>query len=257
MIQKPTQDSTLLQPIRAARIYSEIVDRVLSLVKEGRIGVGDRLPSERQLAQQLNVSRSALREAMTALEVLGVVEIRPGVGIFIGSNASTEDDGTVVKQVSELITEVGPLEILEIRGLFEPGVARLAAVRRSDDDLAAMDASIQQMESELAQGREGWDPDWGFHRAVAAASRNPIAALVLDTLGQRMQSRFWKLMRAHNFESLDRGQRYARDHRAILEAIRQGSGDAAFRAMHAHVRMIQADLESDQTLLQVNLSDSG
>src|SRR5580658_9533540 len=69
-----------IQPVRQSRIYTEIVDQVLRLIKSGNVEVGDRLPSERQLAQQLSVSRSALREAMTALEVLGVVEIKPGVG---------------------------------------------------------------------------------------------------------------------------------------------------------------------------------
>jgi DNA-binding FadR family transcriptional regulator len=72
-----------------------------------------------------------------------------------------------------------------------------------------------------------------------------------------MQHRLWKLMRAHNFESKDVGQRYVRDHRAILEAVRQGSGNAAFRAMHSHIRMIQVDLEADQTLLQVSIVEGG
>ena len=194
---------------------------------------------------------------MTALEVLGVVAIRPGVGIFIGPNGGQDSDGKVIEQVSELITEEGPLEILEIRGLFEPGLARLAAARRSDDELAAMDAAVRQMDEELAQGRDGWEPDWRFHKIIAAATRNPFGELILETLGQRMQSGLWKLMRTHNFESPNRGQRYARDHRAILEAIRQGAGDAAFRTMHAHIRAIQADLESDQTLRQVKIVEGG
>jgi GntR family transcriptional repressor for pyruvate dehydrogenase complex len=245
-----------IQPVRQSRIYTEIVDQVLGLIKSGNVGVGDRLPSERQLAQQLNVSRSALREAMTALEVLGIVEIKPGVGIFIGPDQRPADDATVVEQVSDLLTEVGPIAILEARALFEPGVAKLAATRRTEFDLAAMDDTVRQMESELQRGNEGWEPDWGFHKALSAATRNPFAELVLDTLGQRMQNQLWRRMRAHNFELLHRGQRYAQDHRTILEAVRQGDGDAAFRAMHTHIRTIQADLEADHTLLQVNIAET-
>lgn len=256
LAQKLSKDSPPIQPVRHTRIYSEIVDQVLALIRSGNVGVGDRLPSERQLAQQLDVSRSALREAMTALEVLGVVEIRPGVGIFIGSNPRDEDEETVADQVSDLIAEVGPLEILEIRSLFEPGMARLAASRRNDADLAAMETMVTAMESDLQNGRDAWEPDWGFHKALAASTRNPFAELVLETLGQRMQNRFWLLMRAHNLESHHRGQRYASDHRSILDAVRQRDGDAAFRAMHAHIRGIQADLEADQTLLQVNLAEA-
>ncbi len=133
MAQKQPHDTALVQPVRQTRIYTEIVDQILTLIKNGNVGDGDRLPSERQLSQRLNVSRSALREAMTALEVLGVIEIRPGVGIFIGPNQRPEDD-SVVEKVSDLITEVGSLEVLEVRALFEPGVARLAATRRTESD---------------------------------------------------------------------------------------------------------------------------
>lgn len=75
--QEQLEDRVRLQPIRAAATYTEIVEQVLAMIEGGKIGVGDRLPSERQLAQRLNVSRSALREAMTALEVFGIVEINP------------------------------------------------------------------------------------------------------------------------------------------------------------------------------------
>lgn len=255
MAQQQSSNASLIQPVRHTRIYSEIVDRILSLIRNRNVGVGDRLPSERQLAQQFNVSRSALREAMTALEVLGVIEIRPGVGIFIGPN-QRPDDGSVVAQVSDLISEDGPLEILEARAMFEPSVARVAAARRTDVDLSTMDGMIREMEGDLSSGREGWEPDWGFHKALAAATHNPFVELVLDTLGQRMQNRLWKLMRAHNLAAQDRGQRYAKDHRAIFEAVRQRDGDAAFRAMHAHIRMIQADLEADQTLLRLQNAET-
>jgi GntR family transcriptional repressor for pyruvate dehydrogenase complex len=239
-----------LQPIRRTRIYAEVVDRILTLVKRGHLGAGDKLPSERHLAQQLNVSRSTLREAMTALEVLGIVEIRAGVGIFIGPNGAVASNSGVMDQVTQLIERVGPLEILEVRALFEPGMARLAAQRRTNDDLLAMENAVRQMEEELRQGRDAWQPDWGFHRAIAAATQNPLVEMVLDNLGQRMENPLWKLMRARNFEVDDHGKRYAQDHRVILEVSAQGSGNSAFRAMHAHIRRIQADLEADETLLQ-------
>jgi DNA-binding FadR family transcriptional regulator len=239
-----------LQPIRPTRIYTEIVDRVLELINRGDVAVGDRLPPERQLAQQLDVSRSALREAMTALEVLGIVEIKAGVGIFIGKKSGAANNSAVIDKVADLIAKVGPLEILEVRTLVEPGAARLAAERRTADDLLAMESAVRQMERELSEGRDAWQPDWGFHRAIAAATQNPLVEMVFDNLGQRMENPLWALMRAHNFEFEDRGRRYLEDHQAILDAIRRGSGSAAFRAMHAHIRMIEADLEADETLRQ-------
>ena len=163
MAHQQSSNASLIHPVRHTRIYSEIVDRILSLIKNRDVGVGDRLPSERQLAQQFNVSRSALREAMTALEVLGVIEIRPGVGIFIGPNQRT-DDG-VVAQVSDLISEDGPLEILEARAMFEPSVARVAAGRRTDVDLSTMDGMIREMEGDNgAVGARAGSPTGAFTR---------------------------------------------------------------------------------------------
>jgi GntR family transcriptional repressor for pyruvate dehydrogenase complex len=237
-----------LQPIRPTRIYAEIVDKILKLINRGDIANGDKLPSERQLAQQLNVSRSALREAMTALEVLGIVEIRAGVGIFIGKNSGGDNHSGVLDEVAKLIAKVGPLEILELRMLIEPGAAQLAAERRTLEDLRAMDRAVRQMEAELEQGRDAWEPDWGFHRAIAAATQNPLVEAAFDNIGQRMENPLWALMRAHNFEFGDRGQRYLKHHRAVLEAIRRASGNAAFRTMREHIRAIGADLEADETM---------
>src|SRR5438034_10323759 len=96
----PDTDDTMpvFRPIRTPRVYSEVVSQILRLVEDGRIGAGDRLPPERILAQQLGVSRSSVREAMTALEVLNVVEIRAGTGIFVGPS----QNGQLSEAVSEL-----------------------------------------------------------------------------------------------------------------------------------------------------------
>jgi GntR family transcriptional repressor for pyruvate dehydrogenase complex len=249
MAPQTIHDITELQPIRPTRIYAEIVDQILKLINRGDIATGDRLPSERQLAQQLNVSRSALREAMTALEVLGIVEIKAGVGIFIGANSGAAST-SVMDEVAKLIAKVGPLEILEVRMLIEPGAAQLAAERRTAHDLRVMDRAVQQMELEVKEGHEAWEPDWGFHRAIAAATQNPLVEAVFDNLGQRMKSPLWILMRARNFEFGDRGQRYLKDHRMVLDAIRKGRSETAFRAMGEHIQNIRADLEADETLRQ-------
>jgi GntR family transcriptional repressor for pyruvate dehydrogenase complex len=249
MARKVIHDITDLQPIRPTRIYAEIVDQILKLINRGDIGNGDRLPSERQLAQQLNVSRSALREAMTALEVLGIVEIKAGVGIFIGANSGAAST-SIMDEVAKLIAKVGPLEILEVRMLIEPGAAQLAAERRTPQDLRVMERAVRQMEVEVSEGHEAWEPDWGFHRAIATATQNPLVEAAFDNLGQRMRSPLWTLMRARNFEFGDRGQRYLMDHRTVLEAISKGRGESAFRAMREHIQNIRTDLEADETLRQ-------
>ena len=108
---------------------------------------------------------------MTAPEVLGIVEIKAGVGIFIGVGSGVHSD-SVTGEVAKLIAKVGPLEILEVRILIEPGAAQLVAERRSAQDLRVMEGAVRQMEAEL-KGGESWQPDWG---STADRRRNPEPA---------------------------------------------------------------------------------
>jgi GntR family transcriptional repressor for pyruvate dehydrogenase complex len=231
--------ATRLHPVRTARVYVEVVEQILQLVQEGYLSPGDRLPSERELASRLGVSRSSVREAMTALELLGTIQIKAGAGIFVGSPAN----GRLAEQVAALAKE-GPLEILEARLIIEPGVAQLAALRRSQADLQDMRLQISKMASELESGRNAWEPDWGFHEAIARAAQNPVLASMSDAMGQRMAHPMWTLMRSHNFEFAERAQRYLEDHRRILLAIEGGDGEAAFKAMARHISTILRDLGS-------------
>ena len=227
-----------LRLVRTSRVYVEVVEQILQLVKDGYLSPGDRLPSERELATRLGVSRSSVREGMTALELLGTIRIKAGAGIFVGS----PPNGRLVEQVASLTARDGPLEILEARLVIEPGVTRLAARRRTDSDLQDMHKQISQMSSELESGQDAWKPDWGFHEAVARAAQNPVLALVNDAIGRRMEHPLWTLMRHHNFESAERAHRYLDDHRRILVAIEAGDGGAAFRAMTRHITAILRDL---------------
>lgn len=228
----------MLQKVKTPRVYTEVVRQVLALVESGRVSSGDRLPSERELAQELGASRSSVREAMTALEVLGVVQIRAGVGIFIGA----APHASLLEEVSTMTSYQGPLEILEARLLLEPGMARLATLRRNEEDLHAMQVSIDRMQAEIEVGQDGWGPDWGFHQAIAQATQNPLVEAVCGLLGERMQNPLWRLMRTHNFEYREHARRYLKGHRAILEAIANKQPEAAFQTMLAHIESIQRDL---------------
>lgn len=226
------------KPVRTSRVYSEVVAQILRLVDGGQIGPGDRLPPERFLAEQLQVSRSSVREAMTALEVLGVVEIRAGHGIFVGRAQSNH----LIEEVSSLTEEQGPLEILEARLLIEPGAAQLAATRATAADRQSMRDQLRLMKEQLDRGMDAWAPDWGFHQAVAKAAQNPVVDAMLEVITQRTQSELWIRMRTHNFEQRARAFRYLEQHTGILAAIERGDGRAADQLMRKHIRSIQADL---------------
>jgi GntR family transcriptional regulator, transcriptional repressor for pyruvate dehydrogenase complex len=233
--------SEVLRPVRTPRVYSEVVTQILRLVESGQIAVGDRLPPERTLAEQLRISRSSVREAMTALEVLGVVEIRAGHGIFVGR----AQNGHLLEAVSTLTEEQGPLEILEARLMFEPGVAELAAQRRTESDLHSMRVELDLMKEQLERGLDAWKPDWGFHQAVGRAAQNSLVESVLEVITQRMQHPLWTLMRTHNFERRDRAYQYLQQHGEIMAAVEAGDGKQAHRAMRRHIVSIQRDLDAE------------
>jgi GntR family transcriptional repressor for pyruvate dehydrogenase complex len=240
----PARRATL-QQVRVPRVYMVIVDQIRRLIETGVLSAGDKLPTERTLAEELGVSRSSMREALTALEVLGFIDSKPGSGNYIaqmlpGDFADNEFVG--------LIAEGGTNEILEARSLFEPGVAELAADRRTRADLAAMKSSIGEMEKLIAAGADSWEPDWGFHRAVVAACQNPMILAVCDLLTQRMAGRLWQVMRERNLATdPQRPARYLLDHRQIYDAIRHSDTAAAGARMRTHLARIADDLADAAT----------
>lgn len=210
------------------------------MIQSGVLAPGDKLPTERSLAEQLGVSRSSVREALSALEVMGVIRSRPGLGNYVTDDLSSE---AARREFEGLISEGGTVEILEARRLFEPDLAALAAQRRGADDLAVMRSCLAEMEARLNAGEDSWEPDWGFHAAVAAASQNPVVVAIVDLLGQRMTGELWQLMRERNLASSSlRPRQYLEDHRAIYHAIEQHDHSEAARRMRQHLETITRDL---------------
>jgi GntR family uxuAB operon transcriptional repressor len=175
---------------------------------------------------------------MTALEVLGVVEIRAGQGIFVGQAQSNH----LIEAVSSLTDEQGPLEILEARLLIEPGAAEFAAKRATPSDLQLLRSQLDLMKEQLDKGMDARKPDWGFHQVITKAAQNPVMEAMLEVITQRSERELWTRMRKHNFEQRARAFRYLEDHRQILAAIESRDGELASRLMLTHIKSIQADL---------------
>lgn len=245
---RPTDQTTRpldnLHPIRPVRLHVQVVRQILSLVEKGHLRSGDKIPAERELVELLRVSRASVRQGLSALEVLGVVEVRAGSGTFV-TNGATVPSRAVMPDDTEVWELDGPLEILESREIWEPAVARLAAERHSPEDITRMAALNAELESELHAGRLGWAADWGFHAALAAAANNRTVADMTTALGNQMNGPVWALMRARNLEYPQRALSYWRDHREILRAVESGSGEAAAAAMQNHLDRIASDLEGD------------
>lgn len=222
-----------IEPIKSTRIYEEIVRQIKAMIAEGRLKSGDQLPPERDLAGKFVVSRTSVREALRALESLGLVEVRPGEGTFVREvsvEALIEPLAMVLASQREAIGE-----LFEARRLLEPAIAALAARRATPDEIQEMERILEEQAKEIATGRTGLAQDALFHAAIAAAAHNQaisrIVHAVMDLLTQS---------REESLNTPGRPQRSHQDHRRVLEAIRQRDDTAAAAAMRDHVTAVEA-----------------
>ncbi len=229
----------LFEPIETSKIYMRVIDQILSLIKDGTLKPQDQLPSETQLAEQLGVSRSSVREALRALEILGVVESKTGVGSFV---RGIPPMNRLTSSLRDLAEEGSPLEILEARKTIEPEIASLAALRRDDGDIQALKKYLDNMEQKMARGESTMEVDLEFHLQLAAACRNPVLADCMHSLADRMHKRFWHDMKEESLSVQGRPEKYMVEHREIFEAIERGDPEAAREAMLKHLEAVEVGL---------------
>jgi GntR family transcriptional regulator, transcriptional repressor for pyruvate dehydrogenase complex len=220
-----------LRPLERAPLYEAIAERLLSYVVQSELAAGDRLPGERELARRLGVSRTTVRQAIVALQAQGVLEVRHGGGTFVRDLAP----GTAALEGVRARRDRLPA-VLEARRALEIPLARLAARRRTDRDLAAIADGLDRMRREVAEGAIGLDGDAAFHGAVAGAAHNPVLAGLLDALAEEVAE-----TRAESLSQEARPPRSLADHEAIAGAIEAGDEDSAAAAMEAHLDHV-ADL---------------
>src|SRR5213594_1043346 len=229
----PTGDEAMsIAPIKSTRIYQEIVRQVKAMIAEGRLKSGDQLPPERDLAEKFVVSRTSVREALRALESLGLLESRPGEGTFVREvsvESLIEPLALVMASQREAIGE-----LFEARRMIEPALAALAARRATPEELQEMHRILEEQAKEVAAGRTGLAQDAQFHAAIGAAAHNRaitrIAHGIMDLLTQS---------REDSLNTPGRPTRSHEDHRRILAAIGRRDADGARAAMLEHLRAVE------------------
>jgi GntR family transcriptional regulator, transcriptional repressor for pyruvate dehydrogenase complex len=216
-----------LQPISRNLVYQQVADRLREFIDASQLKPGDRLMSERELAERLGVSRTSVRQALTALRVVGLVEIRHGEGVYL-----LRSPGDVIPTLAAEIvgSEVDHPMIWEVREGIEVQAARLAARRRDDADLEAMRSALRDMAAEIAAGADGIEGDRRFHRAISNAAHNPLLLQLIEQLADVIDR-----SSAASLTLAGRPQVSIEAHRAILRTIEQGDEDAAVDAMRDHV----------------------
>jgi DNA-binding FadR family transcriptional regulator len=222
-----------IQAVEPQRLYRQIAEQLRQLMASGEFAVGSRLPAERDLAAQLGVSRPSVREALIALEVEGMIEVRTGSGIYVQSATALKPHKT--SPVSDTPADWGPLEVMSARILVESEVAALAAQNAQKKDIQAIRASLQKMKLEAARDEVPRHGDEAFHEAIAQACGNSV---LLDTV-----QRFWLARKGPLFARLGdyfehpaSWQAAIAEHQAVLDAIEAHDASAARKAMQKHLK---------------------
>lgn len=214
---------------------TEVARRLLDFLLSGHVRVGERIPSERQLAAQLGVGRSAVRDALRPLLLLGVVEARQGDGTYL-----RQQESSLLPQAVEwglLLGEHTTIDLIEARAFIEVALAELAARRRSDEDLARLEELLGQMAKAAIPGAEFNEADLAFHLALAQASGNTVLFGTIASI--RTLLRVW-ITRVTAAAPNTKG--FFDEHVPIFEAIRDSDPAAAAAAMRAHMESARARL---------------
>jgi GntR family transcriptional repressor for pyruvate dehydrogenase complex len=217
-----------IQPIAPRRLYRQIADQLRSLIRAGEFTVGSRLPPERDLAQQLGVSRPSVREALIALEVEGLVEVRMGSGIFVIAHEPAAS-------APQLGAAFGPFEIIRARQVVECELAALAAQHMTPADVDGLRETLALMTDDVAAGRPPVHGDRLFHLRIAAAADNgPLLRTVTELFDERNNPLLEQL--GQHFETEPTWRQALAEHGAVIAAIAAGDAAAARQAMRAHLQ---------------------
>lgn len=218
--------------IRKRKLSEEVRSRLLELIRSGEIGLGEPLPSERELMEALGVGRPAIREAMQSLETIGLIEIRHGERARVAEPSI----GRMVDQISETMTHIlshspASLENLkEARATFEKAIVRIAARRRSETDIARLREVLVEQGLAIGDPAKFRSLDGRFHREIAAIAGNPIFTALIDALFGWLADFHVDLISVPGLERLT-----LLEHHGILDAIARGDVDGAAAAMADHL----------------------
>ena len=214
-----------LSPLTRKPLYERLVEHLRAYVVEAGLSAGDRLPSERELAERLGVSRASVRQAIVALEVQGILEVKHGGGTFL---RTARVDSLPMAQLADLKRRLP--DILDAREAIEVKLAELAAERRTESDLAAIDAALEAMRQEIERGATGEQGDHDFHQSVVRAARSELLAQMYALILQDIT-----LSSHETVDQIGTPTTLLAQNRRIGDAISAGDGPAAAAAMREHL----------------------
>lgn len=225
----------MFEQLQHKRIYEEVVDMIIQRIRAGALLVGQKLPPERELAEEMGVSRSSLREALRSLESMGYIYSVTGGGNYV-SAVSLEH---VLSPLSAMVAqdEQFAADIIDVRQHLDVHMAALAARNADKQQVARIYSAILTMQSEIEGGGNGIQGDNQFHLEIAKASQNKAFAIIVELIAELLAE-----SRKATLDISGQPAKSIEDHQAIFEAIRDGDEERAAAAMAQHLHKAQANL---------------
>jgi GntR family transcriptional repressor for pyruvate dehydrogenase complex len=217
-------------------LSEDIADRLLSLIKEKELRAGDRLPPERELAAMMQVSRPSLREALRALSIMNVVEIRQGYGTYVTSL----EPASLVEHLDFVFSldDSTFLQLLEARKILEVGIVEIAARRITNEEIAGLEVCLAESVQNVDDHEAFLQTDFQLHDMIAEAARNPILSRFMASIRQ-----LGRASRKRTVAIPGVPWQVVKDHEAIVEALKTRNPEAARRAMLCHLDNIERRLK--------------
>ncbi len=222
----------MLTPIKPKRISDLVFEQLRDLIFKGRIKPGEQLMTERELAENLNVSRPTVREAINRLVTLRLLEHRQGQGTFVVS-PSAEKNSLGVPQDQD----VNLADLLEVRLGLECNAVMMAARRATEEDIRDLEKSLRDMESQIEAGGLGSNADVAFHMAIAYATKNMVQIHIMKSFYDLL---FYGIKSSLQYLYTEPAtlEIITRHHNNIFNAIRDRNPDAAYSAMRKHIMFV-------------------
>lgn len=228
--------------IRPKKIYEEVAEAILAMIKNGTLKPGDKLLAVHQLAEQFQVGRSAVREALSALRAMGLIEMRQGEGTYVKSF----DASSVAAPLNSvlLMKQEDIIHLLEVRKVLEAGAVQAAAIKRTNEDLLEIEHWLKEMERGAGDEKMGETADFQFHMAIAKAAHNPMLLELMNHVSGMIAETIGETRRLILYGEQTTTERLAEQHRMIFQAIMQKDGDAARDAVVNHLTDIEEMLSA-------------
>ncbi len=228
----------MIKHVKPKKIYEIVAEQLTEMILSGEVKPGERLSSVQQLAEDFNVGRSAIREALSALKAMGYIEIRQGEGTFV----KKVDFDVANKMIPKVLQEEDIRQLFEIRKFNETGAASLAAENRTAEDILKLEEILVKMKKFEGNGDVGEKSDIEFHMAIVKASKNDMLYRLMTTISETMQESMREARQLFLYSNEEKMRQLYDEHYAIFLAIKNKDSNAAYQKMLEHIVGVEVEL---------------